>query len=356
MADADPRDGGLRASPAPLIAAYDTLLVDLDGVVYLGDRPVPGAADALGAVRGRGVRVVFVTNNAARTPTAVADQLRGLGVAARPDEVVTAAMAAAGLLATRVDAGAAVLVVGGDGVERALHDAGLRPVRRAADQPVAVVQGWSPDVDWAQLAEAAVALRAGAGWIATNLDRTLPSPRGPLPGNGALVAALATATGRQPESAGKPERALFEAAAADSAATALMVGDRLDTDIAGARGAGIDSLLVLSGVTDPAALLGAAPPARPDYVGWDLAAVRREQPEVTCDRTGAGAGAVTVRAAAGAVTVTGPLDEGDGLDALRALCALTWSGGCPVPAALAALQRLNLHPTDSEAGELQTEQ
>lgn len=273
VADAE-RPG--RSSSGPLIAQYDTMLVDLDGVVFVGDQPVPGAVSALAAARERQVRVVFVTNNASRPPADIAQRLTVAGIPARPDDVVTAAMAAARLLADRLDPDAPVLVVGGDGVDCALREAGLRPVRRAAEAPVAVVQGWSPDVDWGQLAEAAVAIRDGASWIATNLDRTLPSPRGPLPGNGSLVAALVTATGQHPESAGKPQRPLFDAALGDSAARVLMVGDRLDTDIAGARAAGLDSLLVLSGVTDPAALLAADPASRPDYIGADLSAVTRD--------------------------------------------------------------------------------
>jgi len=145
-------------------------------------------------------------------------------------------------------------------------------VTRAEDRPVAVVQGYGPDVGWAMLAEACVAVRAGARWVATNTDATMPSPRGPVPGNGALVAALATALGRGPDVVvGKPAPGLLEAAARRrDARRALVVGDRLDTDVEGAVRAGMDSLLVLTGVTTPADLLAAPAHRRPTHVAANL--------------------------------------------------------------------------------------
>ena len=150
--------------------------------------------------------------------------------------------------------------------------AGLRPVELAADAPAAVVQGYGPLVDWAALAEASVAIRAGALWVATNTDRTLPSGRGPLPGNGALVAALRTALEREPDVVvGKPEPALFRTAAQlHGAARPLVVGDRLDTDIEGAVRAGLDSLLVLTGVNTVEDVLDAPATRRPTYIARDL--------------------------------------------------------------------------------------
>jgi glycerol-1-phosphatase len=321
----------MRATSGPLLDDHDLLLVDLDGVLYLGDQPIEGAAATLGVVREHHVAVAFVTNNAARTPDAVASQLRQMGVAAVTDEVVTSAMAAARLLAGDLDPGAAVLVVGGDGVRQALLASGLRPVAGAADEPVAVVQGWSPEVGWPMLAEAAVAIRAGARWVATNLDATLPSPRGPLPGNGSMVAALATALGRRPEVVGKPEPALFETARAlHRGRHPLVVGDRLDTDIGGARAAGLPGLLVLTGVSSPADLLTAGPDQRPDYVGRDLGALTVTHPAVDVDPDGKSAqcnGWAAQHTGGDKIDISAPTgnSKGDGLDGLRALTALAWT-------------------------------
>ena len=254
--------------------AHDALLVDLDGVVQLGPEPVPGAAEALARARTAGLHITFVTNNASRTPQQVADALCALGIQAAENEVLTSSTATAALLADRLPPASAVLVVGGEGLRQPLRAQGLVPVDTADDEPAAVVQGWSPDLTWALLAEGAVAIRRGAAWVATNRDATLPSPRGPLPGNGAMVTAIAMATGTEPEVVGKPGRALFDAAVRRTGAQrALVIGDRLDTDIAGANAAGLASLLVLTGVSKAEDLLGAPPEHRPTYVGRDLSAL-----------------------------------------------------------------------------------
>lgn len=287
-----------------LLTSYDALLVDLDGVVHLGPRPVPGAAEALSQARAAGLHIVYVTNNASRTAAEVAASLTSFGVDATAEEVLTSSMAAADELAGRLPPGARVLVAGGPGLREPVVQAGLVPVTSADDEPVAVVQGWSPDLTWALLAEAAVAVRRGAMWIATNTDATLPSPRGPLPGNGAMVAAVAFATGTEPVAVGKPQPGLFRSAAQRAGARRpLVIGDRLDTDIAGAGAAGFDSLLVLTGVSSPDDLVAAAPPLRPTYVGHDLAAL-----------------------AGPAIAITGDGAADDGLDELRARCRATWDG------------------------------
>jgi glycerol-1-phosphatase len=323
----DPTVRGLTSSDQPLLDLHDVLLVDLDGVAYLGDRPIEGAAESLAAARGRGVRVVFVTNNAARPPQAVAEQLVSMGVPATPEDVMTSAIAAARELAERFPAGTPVLAVGGAGVRDALVSVGLRPVDSATERPAAVLQGFGPEVGWAALAEASIALRGGAQWIATNADLTLPSPRGPLPGNGSLVAALAAATGLRPEVIGKPEPALFTAALGAGSDNPLVIGDRLDTDIAGAVAAGLPSMLVLSGVSSAADLLAAQPAARPSYLGRDLRAIRLTHPgsrqidgEGRCGATRAIFVDRQVR-----VEVSDADASPDGLDGLRALCALAWS-------------------------------
>jgi HAD superfamily hydrolase (TIGR01450 family) len=301
----------MTETPLRLLADHDVLLVDLDGVVYLGSEPIPGAADALNHARNAGIRLVFVTNNAARPPSEVAAQLCDLGVKAHSDDVMTSAIAAAVQLSTRHPAGSRVLVVGGAGVREALSTSGLTPVDAADDNPVAVVQGFAPDVGWRMLAEAAVAIRAGAEWVATNIDATLPSPRGPLPGNGSLVAALRTATGATPSVVGKPQPALFASALAVSGGRRpLVVGDRLDTDIAGATAASLPSLLVLTGVSSAADLLAAPPDQRPTFIGRDL----------------------------GVLAASGP----DGLDGLRSLCQDAWSGRLASAQYDAAIKELDL--------------
>ncbi|WP_420847699.1 HAD-IIA family hydrolase [Natronosporangium hydrolyticum] len=253
------------------------MILDLDGVVIVGEQALPAAAAAVATVRQEGTPVVFATNNASRSASAVAELLTKVGVPAEPSEVITSAMVAADALADSVPAGAAVLVLGSDALASEVRRVGLRPVSSAEDQPAAVIQGYDPSVGWERLAEASVAIRAGARWVVTNSDATLPSPRGPLPGNGSLVAALRTALEREPDMVvGKPQPALFAAAARQRSASApLVVGDRLDTDIAGAYRAGMDSLLVLTGIASRADALAAPAEQRPHYLGDDLGALTR---------------------------------------------------------------------------------
>jgi HAD superfamily hydrolase (TIGR01450 family) len=267
---------GLATTDQPLSELYDVALLDLDGVVYRGEAAVAGAAEAVATARRRGMRIGFVTNNASRTPETVAGHLRRLGVPADPADVVTSAQAAVRLLRGREDVppGSRVLVLGAEGLHRELVAAGFEIVASADDAPAAVVQGIAPGLTYAALAEAVLAVRAGALWVATNLDATLPTERGELPGNGALVAAVRTATGREPLVSGKPALALHDESVERLAARhPLVVGDRLDTDIAAARAAGCDSLLVLTGVTTLGDLLAAPESLRPTYVGPDLGAL-----------------------------------------------------------------------------------
>ncbi len=313
-----------------LADGYDLVIFDLDGVVYLIDKPIAGAAEAVARLRGAGTPVAYATNNASRRAADVAALLTGMGVAAEPDEVLTSAGAAAARLAQQLPAGAPVLVVGAEALRAEVRAAGLTVVGTAGDEPAAVVQGYGPEVGWAILAEASVAVRAGALWVATNTDRTLPSPRGPLPGNGALVAVLSTALGREPDLVvGKPQPALFETAASlAKAARPLTVGDRLDTDIEGAVGAGMDSLLVLTGVSGPAELLAAPPSRRPTYVAADLAGLFGDASAARLDpeRLEGSLGGWTL---SGAGELSG---SGDPVDALRLLAGHAWSGKRARPA------------------------
>lgn len=322
---------GLRGHTGPLTDGYDVAMLDLDGVVYVGADAVPGVPEALAEARRRGMRLTFVTNNAARTTEAVAHHLTELGIAADADEVVNSAQVAAHYLADRLPAGSPVLVIGGEGLQVALRERGLTPVASADDAPVAVVQGYSPAVGWAMLAEGAVAIRSGALWVATNLDSTVPSPRGPLPGNGSMVAALRHATGVVPISTGKPDPTMHRETVERSGAQApLVVGDRLDTDIEGASAVGCDSILVLSGVTEPRDLLGAPPQHRATYLGRDLSAILDPHPRLTAVDDGVVCGQWLVTATGSTLTLSSRVsaeepDSPDGLDPLRALCAAAWT-------------------------------
>ena len=218
-----------------LAREHDCLLLDLDGTVFRGQQPTEGAVDTLAAIE---ARTLYVTNNASRGPGEVAQHLVDMGFRAAADDVVTSAQSAARLLASQLDAGSRVLVIGTEALADEVRGVGLAPVRQFTDDPVAVVQGHSPETGWTTLAEAALAIRSGALWVAANVDRTLPSERGLLPGNGSMVAALSTATDRRPQVAGKPQPTLLnDALARGDFASALVVGDRLDTDIAGAGAA-----------------------------------------------------------------------------------------------------------------------
>jgi glycerol 3-phosphatase-2 len=317
-----------RSSPQgctePLASAYDVALLDLDGVVYLGGVAIPGAPEALAKAAASGMRLAFVTNNAARTPSAIAAHLTSLGVTASASEVVTSAQAAARLLAERLPAGAPVLVVGGMGLRAAVRERGFRPVTVASDRPAAVVQGYSPDISYSLLAEAALAVRAGAWFVASNGDLTLPSPRGRLPGNGSLAQVVASAAGHQPVFAGKPEPPLHaEAVARTAAVHPLIVGDRLNTDIEGAVRARVDSLLVLTGVSDPSDAVCAPAHQRPVYLAEDLGGLLTPHPPVSyvSERYRCGGWRAHVDPDGSAV-----LDgQGEPIDGLRALCAAAWS-------------------------------
>jgi glycerol-1-phosphatase len=310
----------------PIIDNYDAALFDLDGVVYLGPAAVPGAVEGIAQLRARGAKLGFVTNNAARPPGAVADHLRELGIPAAAEDVVTSAQAGARLLSDRFGSGARVLVVGGDGIFAALDEVGLVGVRSADDSPVAVIQGFSFDLTWDQLNEAAIAIQRGAYWLATNLDSTRPTDRGIVPGNGAAVAAVRTAVDVDPEVAGKPFRPLLdETMTRLGASLPIFVGDRIDTDISGAAAVGIDSLFVLTGAHGPAELLDAGRNARPTHIGLDLRAllepartVRRVVNRAICRRMSA------VATDSKVCLETVPTDAESGVDALWAVARLTW--------------------------------
>ncbi|MFC5803477.1 HAD-IIA family hydrolase [Streptomyces formicae] len=311
-------------SAQALSQAYDTALLDLDGVVYAGGEAIAYAVEALGAARDGGMHLAYVTNNALRTPDAVARHLTELGVPADKGDVITSAQAVARLIAEQVPAGARVLVVGGEGLRVALRERGLEPVESADDDPAAVVQGYGgPELAWGRFAEACYAVARGVPWFASNTDMTIPSARGIAPGNGAAVEVVRIATGGTPQVAGKPLPPMHrETILRTGAERPLVVGDRLDTDIEGAFNGGVDSLLVLTGVTDAAQLLAAGPKYRPTYVDADLRGLLTGQPEVTGSTDTFGCGGWTASVRGDALVLEG---DGEAMDGLRALCAAAWT-------------------------------
>jgi glycerol 3-phosphatase-2 len=325
--------------PDTLAAAYDVLLLDLDGVVYIGAAPIPGAPEALQRAKQAGAHLAYVTNNASRTPAAVAALLSGMDV--------TSAQAAARLLADKLPPKSKVLVIGSTGLRLAVRERGLIPVSTAEDRPLAVVQGYAPGLDYSAFAEGGIAVRAGALFVATNADSTIPGPRGTAPGNGSLLQIIMHATGVDPIVAGKPEPPLHrESVIRTGARHPLVIGDRLDTDIEAADNAGTDSLLVLTGVDNPRSAVLAPPQRRPTYIAATLDALLAPYPPVRQSGNAATCNGWTAAADAedgdGALTLTG---DGAAIDGLRALARAAWSahdrqGGLDAGQVSAALDRL----------------
>ncbi len=323
---------GLKGCSRPLATSHDVALVDLDGVCFAGTARVPHATDSLNEARRSGLRPVFVTNNASRAPQAVVKKLAANSIQACGTEVFTAAMDAAAMLREHLEPGALVLVVGGQGLRQALLDQGYQVTSTAKDHPQAVAQGWDAEVDWALLSEAAYALSAGALYVATNLDATLPTERGFALGNGSLVAAVSHATGVSPKAGGKPFPGIYERALAKAggASAPLAVGDRLNTDHAGARSAGIPGLHVLTGVNTARDVVLAAPAERPTYLHTDLRALLEPHPGPQAQPGGwwaVGQARARVEGNHLVVAGTGPLvaEASVDLDTYRALVSAAWA-------------------------------
>ncbi|MDO5025837.1 MAG: HAD-IIA family hydrolase [Trueperella sp.] len=272
----------LNSCAQPLSTSYDCFLTDLDGVCYRGAEPIEFAAEGLAQARKNGVTVLFLTNNSSRPPAKVAAQLTALGIPAKETEVINSAQTGVALLLEHINPGDPVLALGGPGVQEALAAAKVKVVNSAADRPVAVLQGLSENITWAELSEAVLAINAGAIHVATNLDATLPKERGLMIGNGSLVAAVANATGVTPLSSGKPKPDMYSLAATRAhAQKPLAIGDRLDTDIAGANQGGFDAIHLLTGVNSARDVMYAAPELRPAFVGIDMLDVNLPAPKVT---------------------------------------------------------------------------
>jgi HAD superfamily hydrolase (TIGR01450 family) len=254
-----------------IVDRYDAFLLDLDGVVFLGDEAAPGAREALAGLRDADKGLAFVTNNSSRSPRDLAERLVGLGVHAEPAEVETSALTTASALADRGLQTA--FVIGESGLREALEERGIEVVGADAPRIDVVVVGWDRAADYAKLKDASNAVQRGAAFVATNDDASLPAPGGERwPGAGALLAAIETTTGARAEVMGKPHAPIFRAALSRAGGgRPLIVGDRIETDIAGAANLGWDSLLVLTGISSAVDAAVVDPP--PTYVGQDLSAL-----------------------------------------------------------------------------------
>lgn len=337
---------------APPCDVHDVGLYDLDGVIYLGDHAVVHAVDAVESAAARGLRPLYVTNNSSREPEEIAAQIAGFGVPCDPGQVVTSAQSVALLLQELLEPGSRVLPIGGQGLRTALQQAGFQLVDSADDGPAAVVQGYAADLGWRDLAEAAYAVGAGARHVATNLDGSIPKERGIAPGNGALVRAVVEATGVDPVASGKPLPAIYhQAAERIGASSPLAIGDRLDTDLEGARASGMPGLLVLTGVATARDVVLAPAHQRPSLLAVDLRGLFVHHPgPLAVDDGWWGCGAAVARVHDGALELvddpTGPSGPSGAhrlgsaparvsLDGWRALCVAAWDAadrGAPVDA------------------------
>lgn len=354
----------LKSTAAPLSETYDLVLLDLDGVVYRGKNPVEHAADGIADAERHGMQISYTTNNPSRYPHTVAEQLEGFGLRVADNQVITSAIVAARMLADRLPQGSRVLVVGREHLCEEIEKNGLTVVHTAAEHPDAVIQSWHQDLSWAELAEASYAIAQGARYFVTNKDLTIPREGGIAPGNGAMQLPVITATGVRPEgSAGKPEAAMYDESRQLFSKTASLVpvdkslpcGDRLDTDIEAANRGGYDSLVVLTGVADPAQILTAAPLQRPTYVAADLRGLNRVQPAVERGADGSFRCGDAVARCEGRtlrIEIDGrPADAPDTLDALRAACDCAWAAVDENGADPAALRLPDFAPVLHEADE-----
>ena len=302
-----------------LQAQHDALLLDLDGTVWEGGRAIPHAVEAINA---SGCKAIYITNNASRAVSRVAAMLQDIGLNAAEADVLTSAQAALGLAEGVLEPGDPVLVLGAQPFKDLVRDAGYQVTDSADAAPKAVLHGHNPDTGWAELSEAALAIRAGAVYLASNMDTTLPMERGLMVGNGSMIAAVTSATGVTPRSAGKPEPAMFhQAAERFGAKSPLGIGDRLDTDLAGGVAAGMPTLHVLTGVSGPLALLQAPPQQRPTYIGEDMRALAAEPATL---RPGA-QGGFQARMEGDELVVDGGEEASTSVQALRTALEVIWA-------------------------------
>jgi HAD superfamily hydrolase (TIGR01450 family) len=314
---------------AKVLDKFETLLLDLDGVIYEGGRAIVHSVESISALQVKGIQVGYITNNASRTSEAIAEQLRSFGLELNAEDVITSAQAGAGLLKHIVPAGSKVLVVGGEGLRSNVLLAGFQIIESSKDSPVAVIQGFDPSVGWKQLAEASYAIQNGAKWVATNQDWTIPREEGLAPGNGTLVSAVHTAVGQLPVVAGKPEEAIFETALSHfGSSSAIYIGDRLDTDVLGANRAGIGSALVMTGVTTRKELLAAKADSRPTYILGTLKELMTSYQQPAKTKRGYKLGSAEVELLGQKVLVS--FGDPKSLEALKCACLTIWDSGQPI--------------------------
>jgi len=314
---------------AKVLDTFETLLLDLDGVIYEGNRAIVDAVESISELRAKGIQIGYVTNNASRTSEAIAEQLRAFGLELKAEDVITSAQAGAGLLKQIVPAGSKVLVVGGEGLRSNVSLAGFQVVESSKELPAAVIQGFDPSVGWKNLAEASYAIQNGAKWVATNQDWTIPREEGLAPGNGTLVSAVHTAVGQLPVVAGKPEKAIFETALSRfGSSSAVYVGDRLDTDVLGANRAGIVSALVMTGVTTRKELLAAKDDSRPTYILGTLKELLTGYQQPTKTKRGYKLGNAEVELLGKKILVS--FGDPKSLEALKCACLTIWDSGQPI--------------------------
>ena len=314
---------------AKVLDKFETLLLDLDGVIYEGKNSIVDAVESIAFLKAKGVQVGYITNNASRTSVAIAKQLESFGLELDADDVITSAQAGAQLLKNLVPQGSKVLVVGGEGLRSNVSLAGFQVVESSKDSPAAVIQGFDPTVGWQQLAEASYAIQQGAQWVATNQDWTIPREEGLAPGNGTLVSAVHTAVGQLPVVAGKPEKAIFETALSHfGTSSAIYIGDRLDTDVLGANKAGIGSALVMTGVTTRKELLAARADSRPSYILGTLKDLLSSYQVPIKTKRGYKLGSVEVELLGQKVVVS--FGDPRTLEALKCACLTIWDSGQPI--------------------------
>ena len=312
-----------------LIDSFDSLLLDLDGVVYRGKKAIAGAVESITKAQQLGKSVGYITNNASRTPSQIAMQLREFGISIEDHQIIGSARAAAKLLAGKIPSGSKVLVVGGEGLRTEVEALGFSLVASSEERPSAVIQGFSPEVGWKDLAEAAFAIQNGAIWIATNQDWTLPLEKGIAPGNGTLVGAVHTAVGILPEFAGKPFRPIFDSALSELGfQKPLVIGDRLDTDIKGAVAAGLESAAVLTGIVGNKELLGAKSDERPNYILTDLSELFSDYPKPKRTKSSVSFGQSEVEIIGDRLMISA--GNPSAVDTIRAATDLVWSSGRPI--------------------------
>ncbi|EPH00464.1 HAD hydrolase, family IIA [Propionibacterium sp. oral taxon 192 str. F0372] len=327
-----------------IIDLHDAVLLDLDGVVYLGPQAVGGAPESLDAARRKGIQIAFVTNNAARRPSAVADHLRSLGITCQEMDVVTSAQAITALMARQLAKGSKVLVCGTDALAEEATKVGFTIVESFTDEPVAVVQGYSPSINWQRFDEAAHAIQRGAVWYMSNTDPNRPTNLGMVPGAGAQMAVVAAAVDAKPVIAGKPFPPLLEATVERVGCQApIFIGDRLDTDIEGANNVSMASMLVFTGAHGKYDLVSAPVHQRPTTIGFDLMSLSQPIRRANTTDTGWTCGAAIARIVGGKIEVSGVEDGVDAqLDVLWALANLCWAHPELDPSA--ALEELDMVP------------